>query len=417
MKVSTLLRTAVVVAALLSATQVDAKKVKLCDADGHAPTPAPSVAPAPTTKTPPPTDKNPVAEPVATKPPQSQSGPVLGAPGAPAATGAAPTAAPSAAPSSAPAPPSGGQQTQAGNVKASFSYKGKDCGGPGSYNMVTDVKTCARTPHNIYSPVGPMSDDVTIVFRGPMTIHNIAVFDGSSGSWNKVSSYKEGGEANNLVFLNNRNIDYTGQSAPQGFAQKDGRGNAKESTAFGGELGGATNPDGFTIFGDEKTGAEVNIFQNKKCGVDAECKGYYDKDRAAMAGWAGGKKIFVTKVRMPHGGAPNLPAIWMLNGQVVRSNQYQCNCRGLGKAGGCGELDIAEVIEKDLNVVATHYYFYDGGSAPGHDSWGKRPVDAPATYVTVVDESFGIKVIELGADDFDFNSGSISQDVVQKWLA
>ncbi|GLD92862.1 hypothetical protein PINS_up001441 [Pythium insidiosum] len=244
--------------------------------------------------------------------------------------------------------------------------------------MVTDVATCAKQPHSMYSPVSPLDDDVTIVFRGPMTIHNIAVFDGSNnGTYTKVSSYAKGGAATNLVFMNNRNIDYSGKSAPQGYATQDGRGKADQSTAFSGELGGATKPHGYSQYADEKTGAEVNIFTDKKCGKDVECKGYYDKDGTAHAGWAGGKKIFVTKVQMPHAGAPDMPAIWMLNGQIVRSNQYQCNCRGMGKVGGCGELDIAEVIEKDLNVVATHYYFYQGQRSPGHDSWGKRPAGRP----------------------------------------
>ncbi|KAF1329182.1 Gpi anchor protein, partial [Globisporangium splendens] len=328
---------------------------------------------------------------------------------APAATTATP-----AATTSAPAS-TGGAQTKVGTIKSKFSYVGSSAGGPGSYQMVTDYATCTKQTEKTSSPVSPLDDDVTLVFRGPMNIYNIAVFDGTSGSWNKVSSYTKGGSATNMVFMNNRNIDYGGKSSPEGFSTADGKGNAKESTPFGGNLAAASNPYGQSIYADEKTGTEVHIMTSKKCGQDGACKGYYDKDGTAFQGWGGAKKMFVTKVDMAQGGAPNLPAIWMLNAQIVRSNQYQCNCRGMGKGGGCGELDIAEVIEKDTSVVATHYYFYDGQTAPGHDSFGKRPVDGPTTYVTIIDESYGVKVLEIGADDFDFEASSVTQDVISQW--
>jgi hypothetical protein len=310
---------------------------------------------------------------------------------------------------------SGAAQTKTGTVKSKFSYTGKDAGGPGFYDIVTDFATCSKTKQTTSNPVSPLDDDVTLVFRGPMNIYNIAVFDGSSGSWNKVSSYEKGGAASNMVFLNNRNIDYNGKSSPQGFSNEDGTKAVAQSTPFKGTLGAASNPTSQSIYADEKTGAEVHIMTGKKCGQDGECKGYYDKDGTAFHGWGGAKKMFVTKVNMPNGGSPNLPAIWMLNAQIVRSSQYQCNCRGMGKGGGCGELDIAEVIEKDTSVVATHYYFYDGGSAPGHDSFGKRPYETPATYVTIIDESYGVKILELGPDDFDFSCGSVSNDVIAQW--
>lgn len=154
---------------------------------------------------------------------------------------------------------------------------------------------------------------------------------------------------------------------------------------------------------------------DKQCGVDVECEGAYDTDGTAYAGWSGGKKIFLTKVSMEEGGAPNVPAIWMLPDQVTHSGQYGCNCRGTGPAGGCGELDIAEVLEKDTSYCATHYYFYDGTYNPGNDKFSQRPTDGPTTYVTIIDQDYGVKVIELGADDFDFSSGTISNDVVSQW--
>ncbi|RLN69544.1 hypothetical protein BBJ28_00023030 [Nothophytophthora sp. Chile5] len=311
---------------------------------------------------------------------------------------------------------SGAAQSTAGTVATQISYVGADCGGAGfSYDMVTDVATCAKTSVTTSSSVSPFDDDVTLSFRGPMTIHNIAVFDGSQGSWEKVSSYENGGAATNMVFMNNHNIDYAGTSSPEGFATEDGTGTATASTPFSGTLAAASNPYGQSIYAEDSTGAEVHIMTEKKCGVDVECVGAYDSDGTAFQGWSGTKKIFVTKVTMPEGGAPNVPAVWMLNAQIVRSGQYQCNCRGTGSAGGCGELDIAEVLEKDTSYVATHYYFYDGSVAPGNDQFGARPTDGPATYVTIIDEAYGVKIVQLGADDFDFGCGSITDDVVSQW--
>ncbi|KAG6578108.1 putative GPI anchor protein [Phytophthora cinnamomi] len=310
----------------------------------------------------------------------------------------------------------GGEQTTAGTVSSAYSYTGANCGGPGSYDQVTNIASCSKSTVTTSSPVSPFDTGVTVAFRGPMTIHNIAVFDGTNGTWCKVSDYENGGAATNMVFLNNENVDYTGAGSPEGFCKADGTGVAKQSTPFGGTLASASNP-GKSILASENTGAEVHIMTDKQCGVDAQCEGAYDTDGTAFQGWTGGKKIFLTKVTMAEGGTPNVPAVWMLPDQVTHSGQYGCNCRGTGPAGGCGELDIAEVLEKDTSYVATHYYFYDGKYNPGNDQFAKRPTDGPATYVTIIDQDYGVKVLALGADDFDFSCGTISSDVVSQWEA
>ncbi|KAJ8524697.1 hypothetical protein ON010_g16419 [Phytophthora cinnamomi] len=131
--------------------------------------------------------------------------------------------------------------------------------------------------------------------------------------------------------------------------------------------------------------------------------------------------MFVTKVQMPTGSTANLPAIWMLNAQVVRASQYGCNCRGSGSVGGCGELDVAEVIETNTaqDKVSTHYYFYDGSVSPGGDNYAARPTDSAVTYVTIYDNSGEgvVKIIEIGGDDFDFSVDSVSADTVSTWLS
>ncbi|TMW54998.1 hypothetical protein Poli38472_014769 [Pythium oligandrum] len=303
-------------------------------------------------------------------------------------------------------------------VKRSYSYKGKFAGNvAGSYDRVTALAGCKKTKINKKNGIGPLSDGVSMVFRGPMNIHNIAVYQPSNGKWNRVSSFAQGGKTVNMVFMNNKNIDYSGQNkhGPQGLATADGIGLSSNSVQFSGKLAEAKEPNKIGGGPGISTGAEVNILTGAKC--NGQCIGFQgDND---YKGWSGGKKIFVTKVQMPKGGKPNQPAIWMLNAQVVHSGQYGCNCRGMGAAGGCGELDIAEVIETNAarDRVSAHYYFYDGTlNAPNGDNWGPRPTNAPTVYVTLMDESGEglIKILEL--EDFDFGMTSISTDLFNQWV-
>ncbi|ETN01056.1 hypothetical protein PPTG_17497 [Phytophthora nicotianae INRA-310] len=307
-------------------------------------------------------------------------------------------------------------------ISSSFAYSGTNAGSAaGTYGKVTEMSSCTTEDVSVSDPVGPMSEEVTMVFRGPMNIYNIAVFSGSSGSdWTKVSSYDaSAGTQDNMVFMNNLNIDYTGaNSSPQGYSTADGTATATESTIFGGSLADASDTSVTGGGPCVSTGCEVNIMTATNCADEDGCIGYYDD--MGFHGWDGGMKMFVTKVQMPTGSTANLPAIWMLNAQVVRASQYGCNCRGEGSEGGCGELDVAEVIETNTaqDKVSTHYYFYDGSVSPGGDNYATRPTDSAVTYVTIFDNSGEgiVKIIEIGSDDFDFSVDSVSGDTVSAWL-
>ncbi|EGZ06154.1 hypothetical protein PHYSODRAFT_348439 [Phytophthora sojae] len=307
-----------------------------------------------------------------------------------------------------------------GTVKAKYEYKGKNAGNvAGSYNRVTDLTSCSKESVSVNSPVGPMSEPVSMIFRGPQVIENIAVFsdEGGNGTWSRVSSYsRQDGKTDNLVFMNNKNIDYSGQNqhGPQGYASADGKTKVDEPTVFEGTLDEASDPSQIGGGPGISTGAEINIMTGQKC--DGQCLGFSgDND---YQGWNGGKKAFVTEVKMPQGSKPNQPAIWMLNAQVMHSNQYGCNCRGMGPVGGCGELDIAEVIETNdaRDKVTTHYYFYDGSVlSPGGDNFAPRPYDSTTVYVTLIDDSNDglIKIVELDSFDFSITElGSLYQKLV-----
>lgn len=316
-------------------------------------------------------------------------------------------------------------------IKANYTYRGQFAGNAvGSYDMTWDLKTCQRSRVYIKNRVGPLSEEVSLVFRGPMEIFNIAVYLGNSSpsltSWKRVSWYKRGGAASNLVFMNNKNIDYTGTRGPQGFASSDGKAFASQPQPFSGSLAEATNPELVGGGPGIDTGVEVNIMTNKPCSSSDgyDCPGFHG-DTWSYHGWGGPKKVFVTQVQMPWGMSPNLPALWILNAQVLWSGQYSgCNCRGWGAAGGCGELDVAEVIESNSrrDKVSTHYYFYDGTvvSPGGGDNFATRPVDGPTVYITVFDScecsATGgvVKILEVAS--FDFDQDVLSDAQVQQWI-
>ncbi|KAG6579822.1 putative GPI anchor protein [Phytophthora cinnamomi] len=149
----------------------------------------------------------------------------------------------------------------------------------------------------------------------------------------KVSSYDaSAGTQDNMVFMNNMNIDYTGADSTQGYSTADGSATRLRSRP--------------------SSAARWRMPPTHRTAALATTTTHF------MAGTAA-PKMFVTKVQMPTGSTANLPAIWMLNAQVA----VQLPWIGLR---GCGELDVAEVIETNTaqDKVSTHYYFYDG-SVPG----------------------------------------------------
>ena len=143
-----------------------------------------------------------------------------------------------------------------------------------------------------------------------------------------------------------------------------------------------------------------------------------------MHGWSGdieGNKMFVTRVQMIMDGSVNIPAIWLLHADIVRTAQYGCNCRGMGTEGpwqgGCGELDVAEVLWTNLNKVTSTIYSFKG--AVGFGEYADRPVNQDLVYITIFDSHKNegrIKILALDSEEFDFDSPSIDDTTVQSWL-
>ena len=137
-------------------------------------------------------------------------------------------------------------------------------------------------------------------------------------------------------------------------------------------------------------------------------------------GDAAGNKMFAAKFRMPLG--TKTPAYWILPSQVIRSSQYGCNCRGAGSdpvyKGGCGELDVAEVlggITSSLEATSTLYSFQ--GITGGGSVAFNRPVNEAAVFLVIFDAvARQIAIRRLGATAFDFPA-TVSSEKVTGLLA
>lgn len=89
-------------------------------------------------------------------------------------------------------------------------------GGSGQYDQVTNLlpgqfptcnanPSCIKASKKVSGKLAPFDEDLTFVFRGPMNIYNIAVYqsDASDKTWNRTSSWATNQEPNNMVFMNN----------------------------------------------------------------------------------------------------------------------------------------------------------------------------------------------------------------------
>ncbi|KAI0765700.1 putative TOS1-like glycosyl hydrolase-domain-containing protein [Trametes elegans] len=290
-------------------------------------------------------------------------------------------------------------------------------GSTGSYNQVSDIipgefPTCNANPFCVTKPkqisgnLAPFDDEITIAFRGPMNVYNIAVYqptNSSSATWKRVSSWAANEEPTNLVFMNNMGGGASGEwsicaGASQSYASGDWTSavsSANKELAKG------------SLDGDH----EVNIMTAETCESRA-CDGF--SRGTANHGWPG-SKFFVFTFDMPASSdASKVPAVWALNAQVVRAAQYGCNCRGVG-TGGCGELDILETIAgADVDQAISEIYSPSGATGSGK-SYFARPKDGRATYGALFDVQTNSIAIQRYTE-WDYEQGAITRSVVDGYL-
>ncbi|TMW57128.1 hypothetical protein Poli38472_003053 [Pythium oligandrum] len=338
-----------------------------------------------------------------------------------------PTLAPTESPTSSPAPlPS---QTIPPPANSSYAFSEplaavtiNGVGGTGAYGKVTDMQcpssnTCAQSEFAVSGPSAPFDEDLTLALRGPLNVDDLAVFTSAdTKQWTRISSYsKQAASADNLVFMNNKGdplrsgiFDMCNGNS-QSYATADGTIAAGSAATFNGVL---------------EDGVEINVMSGITC-EGGSC-GY--SRGVAHEGWKGANKIFMIKAQMPHcpTGGKDVPSIWLLNGQIVRTAQYGCNCRGMGDQGkwkgGCGELDVAEVLPENVNGITSTIYSFKGSR--GTNSYAARPTDTPVVFVVILTEqstssysNLGMaQILMLNADQVDFSTPP-SADVVSQWLA
>jgi hypothetical protein len=287
-------------------------------------------------------------------------------------------------------------------------------GATGSYDKVVTStvapscvpNVCTKMPKDVSGPLVPFDEEMTMVFSGPMDLYQVAAYEPASGGYQRVA-YWDRCTTEGLAWVGNKQW-YQCNGYVQSYVTNDGSASSPTPVQFAGHLG---------------AGVGVNVMTSTLCTGTTDGSDCGFSRGLALHGFKGdaaGSKIFVTKLRMPLGNVT--PAYWILPAQVVRSAQYGCNCRGQGGQGGCGELDVAEVLggatanpAHPEQATTTIYSFQ--GVTNGGTSYFQRPVYETATFVVIFDAPSGsIAMRRLGATDFDFATG-ISSSVVDQWLA
>ncbi len=287
-------------------------------------------------------------------------------------------------------------------------------GATGSYDKVVTstvaptcvANVCTKTPKDVSGPLVPFDEEMTMVFSGPMDLYQIAAYEPGPGGYRRIA-YWDPCTTEALAFVGNKSW-YQCNGYVQSYVTDDGSASSPTPVQFAGHL---------------DPGVGVNVMASTLCTGTTDGSDCGFSRGLALHGFKGdaaGSKIFVTKFRMPLGNVT--PAYWILPAQVVRSAQYGCNCRGQGGQGGCGELDVAEVLggatanpPHPEQATTTIYSFQ--GVTNGGTSYFQRPVYETATFVVIFDApSRSIAIRRLGATDFDFAT-AIPSSVVGAWLA
>ena len=307
-----------------------------------------------------------------------------------------------------------GKDTPDATGMAALAITYTNVGATGSYDKVVTstvapscvANVCTKTPKDVSGPLVPFDEEMTMVFSGPMDLYQVAAYEPAPGGYQRVA-YWDPCITERLAWVGNKQW-YQCNGYVQSYVNSDGSASSATPVQFAGHLA---------------AGVGVNVMTSTLCTGTTDGSDCGFSRGLALHGFKGdaaGSKIFATKFRMPLGNVT--PAYWILPAQVVRSAQYGCNCRGQGGQGGCGELDVAEVLggatanpAHPEQATTTIYSFQ--GVTNGGTSYFQRPVYETATFLVIFDApSRSIAMRRLGATDFDFAT-AIPSAVVSQWLS
>ncbi|EXJ86941.1 hypothetical protein A1O3_03895 [Capronia epimyces CBS 606.96] len=231
----------------------------------------------------------------------------------------------------------------------------------------------------------------------------VASMNAGAGEWGRQAYYNaEQGVADGLVFLN-----YHGG---QGSGVFDTVWGMSLSYASADNSAGSASPVPLadTLIGDN---SEFLIMTDKSCS-DGAC-GTVRDGTVAYHGFDGASKLFLLEFSMPLSGATgwneDMPAAWILNAQIPRTEQYgSCSCW----QSGCGEFDIFEVLDSgNLKCKST----WHGAHSIGDSNWFQRPSNETKKAAVIFDGSASTAHILWLPDDTNFDT-SISQSTVAGFL-
>lgn len=131
-------------------------------------------------------------------------------------------------------------------------------------------------------------------------------------------------------------------------------------------------------------------------------------------GFSGGDKIFLLEFSMPLDGRGgfngDMPAIWGLNGRILRTSQYgSCSCW----ATGCGEVDIFEVLAPGDTKCKSTLHIADGA---GSSDYFERPTGRPIKAAVIFEEATASISIVMLPGDVDF-AETLDAQTVEAWAS
>ncbi|KAH6657847.1 putative TOS1-like glycosyl hydrolase-domain-containing protein [Truncatella angustata] len=201
-----------------------------------------------------------------------------------------------------------------------------------------------------------------------------------------------------------------------------GSGSGVFDNTFGSSLSylsadGTSGADSSTVLDNVLVGDNVEyvIMSDVECtSGDADC-GYYRDGSVAYQGFAGADKVFLFEFTMPATGKTgwneDMPAIWLLNGKIPRTQQYgDCSCWSAddGTGSGCGEADLFEVLTTGSTKAKSTFHF---SNSLGSSDYFDRPTTDYIKLAAVFQSSTSTASIKILDSSFDFATSLTSDNV------
>ncbi|OBT56948.1 hypothetical protein VE04_03192 [Pseudogymnoascus sp. 24MN13] len=350
-------------------------------------------------------------------------------------------------------------------------------GHAGAYNKVTSMGSdgkCATTPVSYSGSLAPLDEEVSLHFRGPITLKQVAVYTKTSGSSKKRDTHSHSRHGHKAFHA--RALKETVETfAPLVTATFGAVVQTWENNYFGPGGAKATDApvaavvnaaaaavptpekqaadpnaaytgtgyydaasqtlDGLTFlgnYGGSGSGVFDNVFGNSLSYLNSAATrnspsspttsalrvtaaAYARPGSVAYHGVGGADKVFLLEFGMPSDGSSgfnaDMPAVWMLNAQIPRTLQYgEASCSCWTT--GCGEFDIAEVLMTGDNRCKSTLHT----NAPGGSSdYFARPTSGTMKLAVIFNGADGTANIQKLSDDATFPA-SLTSDQVTTFL-